>query len=154
MSIQQFPSTLYFRVSETAETFVGAGFTPGAHQQLNHAIVMLYSNGAPVKTERFRMKLFHDAAMSKPYATGDWLSLRSIPNISASWLGRVRFDFSSMPWLNAAFTYYLAIEADGYTRNGDSRYCGWKLNWPFTVNAGGISNALHLELYGTRSKSI
>lgn len=152
MGFTQFPSMLYAKVSETDEIFMAAGFTPGASQQLRHMVLTMYHAGTAAGTERFRLKLFHDRALTKLYATGDWLELASIDGLSDSWLGRVRFDFSD-PWLNQSFTYYVALEADGYTRAADTRFVAWVLDWPLPVNSQNDtpSYAVSFEAYGLRS---
>lgn len=155
MGFLDFSETLFLKVSETDEIFLATGFSAGDRQQLKHIVLTLFNVGTATADDRFRLKLFHDQAMTKLYATSSWLNLSDIEGLSDSWIGRVRFDFSE-PWLGAADTYYLAVEADGYVRDGDTRYVGWALDWPVPVYATNPppNCGLAFEVYGYRSVAL
>lgn len=159
MATERFPAVQYFKTFATGETFGCGGISGQAFQQLAQIIVMFYKHGAHAGTERIRAKIYHDADLTKLYATGDWFDLVDLETnpgdgevLDTYWRGRIGLNFSAKPWLDADSTYYVAAEIDGYTRNADIFYAALMFDWPFPINDSS-ANAIAMEIRGHRRVS-
>lgn len=159
MSTKRFPQTQYFKTFEDAEIFLCGGISGHDDQQLAQIIFTLYKHGAHAGTERIRAKIYHDAALTKLYATGDWFDLVDLVNdpsegevLSTYWRGRVGLNFSGKPWLDSQSTYYIAAEIDGYARSLNAFYMALMYDWPFPVNSNSNAPnyAIAMEIRGYR----
>ena len=150
MAFQSFPDTLYLKTMATGETVAAGGFSVPDAQELRHVVLTVYKHGTAGGTERLRLKVFHDEAQTKTYATSDWATVSEAIEGATYWIGRVRFDFGYQN-LSAGETYYLGVESDGYTRSGDTFYIAFPLDWPLAINEQQSASAgLAFEIYGRR----
>lgn len=151
MTLRAKPAKQYVKVMETAEVASPGGFSVPVTQQLGYIRLLMYKHGAHVGAEKFRLKVYHDLARTKLYATSSWSSISSISGVSTYWDGWVRFTFAEQ-WVNASEWYYLEVESTGYTRNQNTFYIGFVLDWPISIytqtQAPGYSFAM--EIYGYR----
>lgn len=149
MAFKNFPSPLRFKVIETSETVCAGSFLLPRSLDLAQIVMVLEKHGAHVGTEKLRAKLFHDKAMTKSFAVGSWMKLTTvIPDLSSSdWIGRFPLDFSRVQ-IPAECPVWLAVEASGYTRSGDTFYLQLAFDWG--LNMHGVPAALAFELYGER----
>jgi hypothetical protein len=133
VAFESFPNLIYAKVLETSETALGGGF---AHEtdcfQLAHTVVTLYRHGTLGGSEQLRLKLCHDATLAKTYATSSWLTLSDVDGLSGggAWIGRLRFDWPTLPHWAEGSRLYLACESASYTRNGTTSYLALMLDWP------------------------
>lgn len=155
MASLQFAATQRLKVMETGETVDGGGLRVAYDQQLRYLVVWCVFVGT-FTTEKLRVKLFTDAGLTALYATSQWSQLSSITNLgTTAWLGKLRFDFAS-EWLRSysggAQAYYVGIESSGYTRNGDSRYISFMLDWQNPINTAVTAGApgIAMEVEGDR----
>lgn len=150
MAFESFPNLLYCKVMETAEVVLAGGCTLADDQELAHVVMALYKLGAAAGSERLRLKIYHDAALTNLYATGDWATVATAVDGATNWLGRVRFDFATRVNLDAGQEYFVAVEADGYTRIGETFYLAFPLDWPLSINVSAGPYGHAMELYGRR----
>lgn len=155
MAFADYPSRLIVKTLDSGESIRAGGFTVGADQQLAHLVLTLFVQGASAITqERLRLSLYHDAELTKLYATGTWFKLKTISNLrdGTYWIGRVPFTFTARPQLEAVNSYYVKVESDRYTRVGNSSYLACVLDWPLSINANeDIPHyACAMEIYGER----
>lgn len=146
MGATQFVARQKVRIVGDSDTVVCGGVDVATDQQLVHVVMTLYKHGAAVGTERFRLKIFTDEALTKIYATGSWLEIADISGVTDYWRGRVRFDFDTRPWLETGSTYWIAMESDGYTRDGIARYISFCLDTPYPVNTSSEVDRYPLEM--------
>lgn len=147
-----FPAITYWKTFATDEEFRAGGVTLQDSTHLKHFYLMMYLHGACADTERLRLKIYTDAALTKLYATSDWSNLADIENLANYWRGRLLFTFQTKIWLSSQFQYFISAEIDGYTRNGDTHFVAAMLDWPFPVNTNVDEPryACVLEPYGIR----
>lgn len=131
-----YPATQFWKVFETDEVVNGGGATFASDAQLAQVVVTMYKQGVVDGTERMRALLYHDASLTKLYATGDWTDLADTFDDATNWRGDVPLDFSegSRPFVEAGQVYYVAIEVDQYTRNGETLYLSLAYDWPLPIN--------------------
>jgi hypothetical protein len=142
------PSQLYFIYLAAGTNSLGA-FSATDDQQLQHLVVTLLKSGTAGGSERLRVKLYNDAALTELYATGSWVTLASLISGSTHWLGAVRLDLSDV-WIEGGQTYHAAVETDSYTPNDVTYWLGVSCDWPLQENAGD-EEAAKMSLYGLRS---
>lgn len=147
MAFQNFAAKQQVKVIETGELVQAGGITTGKSQDLQNIVLGVYKQGPHAGTEKLRLKLFSDKAMTKLYATSAWSAVASIPGIGTNWIGWLRFDFSG-DHLNGLLTYWVGVEAAGYTRNGDTFYLSLLRDWG--IGQSGNPAALAMAIYGQR----
>ncbi len=152
MATKSYSLVQYFKVMATDEVVPCGRISDQSQQQLEQVIVMLLKHGTNAGTERIRCKLFHDASLTKLYATGDWFDIADISNLSLYWRGRVGLTFMAKPWLQAGANYYVAVEVGNYARSGDAYYLALSYDWPEPVNSV-QPGALYMEIRGQRKVS-
>lgn len=118
------------------------------HIELTYLRVLLFVHGAPDPGEKLRAKVFSDSDYSALYATSEWALLSEIEDLSEMWWGWLRFSFDRQH-LNKSQLYYLAIESDGYVRDGDTKYLSASLNWPLKQYEGDADTVM-MQIYGHR----
>ncbi len=152
MAFASFPATQFVKVMETSEVVLVGGLTFPRDQELAHAYLNVYKAGTAGGSERLRLKVFHDADRTKLYATGEWATMRGAWGAAVRWIGRVRFDFDPAVNIEADATYYFAVESDGYTRNGQTFFISFPLDWPLSINTNvdSPSYGLAVAAYGRR----
>jgi len=151
MSIYAYPENSNWKTMDTSE-IVGCGkFVFPSSQQLAQAVVHIYIQGR-VGAERIRARIYHDAALTIPGPIGDWFTLADIPGIGSDWRGRVGLTVNSKPWLQSGYSYYIAIESDGYTRNATTAFIAFLLDDFQPINIGG-GTAIAVECYGFKEVS-
>lgn len=159
MAFEPYHDRALFKVHETSELVDMGGFQVAFHQQLGFVVCRIYKHGTPVGAERFRLKLFTDAGLTKAYAQSAWLELADVVAGASDWLGRVRFSFADPddmgvaagPHLNKNAVYYAGIEADGYTRSGGTFYVAWAYDWPEPINSHPVRTGMEMAIYGYRT---
>jgi hypothetical protein len=152
MAYASFPNLSYWKVLATGEMPHGGGFTLRFPMRLMNVVLTIYKHGAHAGTERMRVKIFHDASRTKLYATSDWVTVDSFAELHDYWQGRVRFDFTGKPALATTQRYYVAVETDGYARDGGTRYLSLMLDWPMqsSIQEDAPYYSWKVEFYGER----
>lgn len=147
-----FPLTTYWKTLNTSEVITAGGITVPADTHLQSVYLWMYKHGQHGGGERLRVRVYHDSSLQKLYATSDWSAIADIPSLPTYWRGRLLFTFSSRVWLNDDSTYFLAVEADGYTRNVNTFYLAFLYDWPQSINVNMQEPryGLALENYGER----
>lgn len=148
---RSFPATEYWKVFETGETFVGGGATFTRDAQLSKVIVTLYKQGTSTGTERMRAKLYHDFAMTKLYAVGAWTLLRSVIDLgTVVRASEVPLTFDTEPFVQTGQEYFVALEIDSYTRNGETFFIAADFNWPIKLNTSDSQQAIKMSFLERR----
>ena len=142
MTAAGFPKTQYFIVisGSAAPTMIGTlTFTDALNFSLSDVQLWLQKVGAHVGGEMFRVSVYSDAAGTNRLFSSDWVTMTDISSISSSsWYGYLTFPFSVPGNINNARSYYIGVEALGYTRAvDDSYYWVAAIDWPLAVNAYG-----------------
>jgi len=155
MTLAHFSNRLQCKVFETSEVVSPGGFTLAQAQELAYIRLLIYKHGTAAGTEKFRLKVYADADLTKLIATSAWSEFAN-PDAAAilaasAWLGYLRFDFAR-EWLPASQAFYLALESSGYTRNLNTFYVGGILDWPVPTYTQTYSPrfAFAMEIYGYR----
>lgn len=153
MAFASFSDRLYVKVLETSELAPAGGFRLQNDQEISHIILTMYMRGVAT-TQQLRIKIFADAQLTKPVATGEWLTVRQATSGDASWLGLIRFDMTPSVNVDASAVAerYVGVESQNYARTGDTFYVGFALDWPLAINAreAGSGLAFSMALYGRR----
>lgn len=147
MAFKNFAALQQVKVIETGELVQAGGITLGKSQDLANIVVAVYKQGAHAGTEKLRVKLFTDQAMTKLYATSAWSAVAAIPGIGTNWIGWLRFDFAG-EHLNGQLQYWVGVETTGYTRNGNTFYLSLLRDWG--LGQSGNPAAASLAVYGLR----
>jgi hypothetical protein len=148
MSFNQFPARLDVRVLDTDETAKVGSFQTATDIELKYIRVKLYIQGTLGGTERMRAKVYGDADRTALLYTSAWSDLSDITGLSGTWLGWLRLDFSA-EHLNKNIEYFLSIEIDNYTRNGDTFYVALGIDNIQKIYAGRFNNTVPcIEVYG------
>lgn len=152
MPFTSFASEQTVKTVNTDEVVLGGGATFAAAGELKSLYLTMYSHGARASTDKIRVLLYHDAALTNLYATGDWAYLVEATEGAANWFGKVRCDFTPPVNIDAGHAYYVAIEPSGYTRNANASYISYAYDWPIpvNVNADDPRFALAMEMYMRR----
>mgnify|MGYP001809874110 CR=1 FL=1 len=146
MSFTPFPDTGYFFVLNEPEHYVGA-FNLAESIDLKHIQTVLFIRGALGGTEQLRLNLYGTTSISStPIATSDWFSLSSIGGYTNNWIGNVFFDFDGAP-INPNLDYFVGIESNNYTRNADTFYLAFRMNWNPSIVLG---STLTMNILGSR----
>lgn len=152
MAFESFPDNLLVKTIETDELVeCGTLEFPDA-MKLQHIIFTIYKHGAAGGTERLRAKIYADSGLTDLLSTSDWVNLSSFAD-GSYWIGRVRFDFSSLLNIKPGISYYAAFETDNYTRDADDYYLGLVLDYPLSVNVNSYAS-IAMEVYGIRGVSV
>jgi hypothetical protein len=148
MSAANFPSDQYFIILSQTPQIVGKiSFTDYTNFDLSNIQVWLQKVGAHAVNERFRISVYADRAATRLLYSSDWVSVTDIDSITSSnWYGYVTFDFDYQP-INTYATYYIGIETENYTKDGDVHYWGIAIDWPFEINT-------HVEIARSAAFSI
>lgn len=134
MEFESFPAEGRFKTAATGELVEAGGATFPAHQELAGFYVTVYMQGARGAAEQIRAKIFSDSAYTKLLATGEWANLVEANEGATNWLGKILLSFDPPHNIEAGTEYFLAIETDGYTRDGDTSYIAFSYDWPLPIN--------------------
>lgn len=148
MSYLQFPKRMDVRViASSAVTDLGS-FQPIENLELYAMRVKLFIKGTTGGTERARIKIFGESTRGSALYTSSWSTLSSITTLAANWQGWLRFDFNKEN-INKDIAYFLGIEIENYTRNGETYYISYALDNIANVYAatGSLGQAA-IEIYG------
>lgn len=136
MGFTQFPATQYFSIFETNDVVKLGSFRLNESGFLKSAYIRIYINGVTQLggSERIRLKVYSDASHTKLMATGEWRNISSITNLgTTNWLGKILLSFDTAFNMNKNTAYYLEVDSDNYTRNGDTFYMGLSYDFPIAV---------------------
>lgn len=133
MAVVQYLSRDYWNVVDGTAILLGR-IAVAEPIELAQIVVHLVKKGAHAGTERLRLALYHDEALTLLYAASAWFSVLDLADtVPTVWRGRVPFDFER-PFLSATKRYWVALETTGYTRNGSVFYIGAMYDWPYPIN--------------------
>jgi len=147
MAFKNFSNVLKIRVLETGELVPCGTAQPAKAIELQYLQLVLFVHGSLAGTEKVRVKLFNDTALTKLFATSNWASVAAIPGVGVDWIGWLRFDFARQ-FLSPFDVYSVAVETTGYTRNVDTSYLGVALD--YLIGQSGADDAAAMALYGYR----
>lgn len=150
MPFLSFPANQLIKTMATSETVHAGGFTLSRDQELRYGVVTLFKSGTAGGSERLRLKIFHDADLTKLYATGAWSTVATAVGAASHWIGKLRLGFDTPVNVETPEVYHFGIEPENYTRSGDAFYLGFSLDQPIRVNSHAGALGLSLELYGDR----
>lgn len=136
MAFLQFPNQQYFRILDTdTETRLGY-FNLDHATELAHVMLTIYVNGTIPSAFDMTLNVYSSSRYSSPLYTSEAAEISVatlVPTYVTNWLGNIYLDFDRNP-LNPNINYYLSVETNGYTRNGDIYYVGVNLDWYSPVN--------------------
>ncbi len=154
MAFTQFPNIQYFRTLET-DTISRLGyFQLQDATELKHMMFTILQAGVIASPYQMRIKLFGNNLLTNSIAVSDWatISVATLsPTYTVNWLGNIYFDFAGNP-LNPNVIYYMGVETSGYTRNGDTFYTGFNLDWyaPVNTQLSATEAAARFRILGNR----
>lgn len=131
MAVKEFPSELYVKSLDTSEESEMGKFNITNTTEIRALNVSVYINGTLSGTEQMRVNIYN--TNDTLLMSSAWMDLSNITNISEYWLGRFQFDFTRK-YLEANSDYVFKMEVQNYTRNADTFYLGYVLDWPITTN--------------------
>lgn len=132
MAFKDFSNQLYIKTLDTGEEGGLGTFTLTQNFEVNYMQMPIYVHGALGGTERLRINVY-SSTNSSLLMQSDWSNLSDIDNIGAYWIGKIRFNFTRK-YLQKTVPIVLKLEVDNYTRNGDTFYIGYVLDWPLETN--------------------
>lgn len=133
MSYLQFPAINKLKILELAQEDIGS-FQVASAMDLTHIVTHIYIKGALAGSERMRLKIFGNNRYDTPTAVSDWARLSDIEGLNGGdWLGYIRLDFSGQP-LNPNYYYFMRMETQNYTRNGDTHYIAINMDYAVPLN--------------------
>ena len=123
------PARGYFRVLESDDVVSLGSVSLPAAIELYSVRLLLYKHGTAGGSERFRLKLYRDSGRTDLAYTSAYTDLTDVEDLGTKWFGWVSilFDREHVP---ASTTFYPSLEAENYTRNGDTYYLAFSLDWP------------------------
>lgn len=141
MAFLQFPNIQYVRPCDTDTVTAMGYFNLDAGTELKHIMLTIFVRGLIPSAFNARIGIYGNALYESAIFMSEWaeisMSTLAIETAGAqytqNYLGQIYFDFSGYP-LNPNINYYMGIETDGYTRNGDSYYFAFGLDWYSAVN--------------------
>lgn len=149
MSYLQFPEANLLKVVDTGGENIGS-FQLQEPTELKYIRLNTYIKGTVGGSEKMRLKVYASSLKNTAIATSDWYYWSAIDGIgTGNWLGWCRFDFALQP-LNDDYYYYLDLETDGYTRNGNTHYLAAVCEYCVTLNALDGDIGVHMEIIGER----
>ncbi len=143
------PTPAYVRTIETSETVKCGSITLAAATELAYLRVLLFVRGALGGSEQMRVKLYTDSSYTQLYATGAWVNLSDITNVSTYWWGWIALPATRVH-LRASQAYYVTVETQNYTRNADTFYLSLSLDGPAREITTNPSKAVKMQVYGYR----
>ena len=134
MAFKDFSETLEVNVLDSNGTIVLGGYTLQKETELQYVYCQIFQLGTLAGSERIRVGVASDSAGSRVAFYSNWVNLSDIPDISADdgWIGWVRFDFGRQG-LATNFQHTLVMEADNYTRVGDTFYISAVRDFPNAI---------------------
>ena len=143
MAFKQFPKQQYFRIINTDIVTRIGYFNLKDGTELKEMMITLFVKGIIAAPFNIRMNIYGNDDQAEPIFSSDWAELSAATLLNNdtdpgtaytnNWLGTIYFDFPGYP-LNPNINYFMSIETDGYTRNGDTFYIGINLDWYSEVN--------------------
>lgn len=139
MGFQNFPKINSWVVASTNETFDFVKFQLVEATELYRIKLTLLKIGTH-STESFVGKIFTNSrttdGTSTKIAQSETVLISDLSGITSSnWMGSVYLNFDRV-WLSPNIVYYLQIVMSNYTRSGDTKYIGFKCDWPDQINTG------------------
>jgi len=148
MAENNFPQNLYVRPINVQNVPEQMGVAVAAESfELASCRVKIYKHGTLSGSETLKMVLFADQDMTMPFASSNTINVSDFSS-GSYWRGMVNFTFGGQVVV-AGGSYYPALVAGNYTRNGNTFYISYAYDWPIYVNTS-IDPQLrggHMEFY-------
>lgn len=132
---------LFSEQPSSGESNVISRFSRPSNTVLSDIRLILYKHGDDTGNETFTAKIKQDLqdntaqiSVQSVIATSDTIAINDIEGVTEYWLGFVRFEFEENVHINASTEYTVEIETANYTRNADTFFLGWALDWPEELN--------------------
>jgi len=133
MSLYNFSNVQYVKSIDTGELIRCGSFKVSQNAELAYVRPLIYVQGILGGNERLRARFYSDEnhSASKLLFTSKWTPKLSTA-FSEWWLGFIAIEFGGEN-LNPNIPYYVEIELDGYTRNGEVFYIGVCRDFPYPI---------------------
>lgn len=122
-----YPSTQLFVEIGGNESIIGGYYTPLDTGYLEHIRVKIAKRGALTEAGRsYRVMIYCEGALIGQSAS---VSVDQLPhwNLSDTWYGRVRFDFTDTP-VTAGSTYKMVVAMDSVDSTTEAGYIGFAID--------------------------
>lgn len=151
MAFQPFPEEQYVRTIDSNSEIDGGYFTVDTAIELQHIMMRVFIRGVLAGTEEIRLNIYANNTLANPIWSSSWFDLsEKIGSYTTNWIGNIVLDFGGAP-LNPNVTYYIGVETQNYTRNGDSFYISAVLDWYDDLNEQVSSSAgIRMGIIGLR----
>lgn len=136
MAFTQFPDIQYFRALETDTVTQMGYFNLQDGVELKDMMLTVLVVGPIASPFTARIRIYGNNLLESAIFNSDWVTISAatlVPTYTTNWLGNIMFEFAGNP-LNPNIDYYMAIETSGYTRNGDTYFFSFNLDWYSPVN--------------------
>lgn len=131
MSIKNFSNVQFVKSVDTGEEVRCGRFQLQSSGELGAVRNLVYVQGTLAGTERMRTKFYSDANHTKLLYTSDW-SPYLTSALTGDWIGFLKTEYNKEN-INASLSYYIGVEFDGYTRNGETFYIGVCRDFPYPI---------------------
>lgn len=156
-----FPKVQNWKLVESEETFLAAGFAVGVAMPVRYLRFVIVNKG--IAEGSFRAHIYQDAAYTKLVGSTNWLYVSAVRKFirpgafGSMWRGEWLFEFPRIwPNLETGKTYYMTIEAGAYAFNGTTAYIAFGVdggNASLNVNNGAVPG-LAFNMFGYKNVRI
>ncbi len=161
MAVGTYPKRALVKVFDDDEIVRCGRFKFVNNFELNYIRGLFLIMGAIPTTQRFRFLVYSNSAYTKLLYTGEWSDFADITiadRTKTSWRGFVRGDFNN-EWISNQFSYYIACEIDGYTRNANTFYIGLLFDSPIPIHTVVTADSytdhpLAIEVFGPQKREV
>ena len=129
MSFLQFPDKKYVKTIDTSEIVRLGSINIVDNIELQYIRPSIFIYGALGGIEQIRVNLYGDENHLNKIFSSSWRNLSEISMSTNYWLGWIRCDFARQN-INKNITYYLSVELNNYTRNGETFWIGLNRDYP------------------------
>ena len=144
MSVEEFPDTFYALPLPSSGTICNGGSFTGATGELKTITCWVQVRGTSGGSETFTLGLYPNDDFESAIASSAAVAITSF-GVQSDGYNYVRFDFSDVN-LNANNTYHVGISSANYTRNADTYFVGFLLDWPDRINATPSATSAGLKM--------
>ena len=147
MAFSQWADDQLFFVAETSGTDTDIGSVQfSSIKELSYVRLTFLKKGTEGGSETLQLQFYTDSTLTKLYASSDVVTISDFVS-GTYWLGWVRFDMSSTPIFAANTSYYMTVKTTNYTRNSDTYYLAFGLDWPAPRNVIAATPVAYTEFY-------
>lgn len=127
MAYLKFPSILKIKTADTSEIVNLGKYKVNQNEEIAYARPGIYVHGTPGGSETLQLRIHTGDDLTAVYASSNTVSLSGFTTDYN--LGVIRFDFNRQN-INKNLFYTHSIVINNYTRNADTFYIGFIMDFP------------------------